>query len=74
MSNNTSTKQIIPFKKINVTIQKSSSDIVTGGLLYIPISINKSQSGTNNLFIGKKITLFNNNLPGKTLLGSYSVK
>lgn len=56
---------------INLEFLISSFNIVNGNILNIPININKTQIGTENLFIGKKITVF---IYDKILTGTYQQK
>lgn len=67
----TSSNQNLTTYTINVEFLSSSQDIVNGNILNIPIVINKTQAGTDNLFIGKKLNIFVGN---KSLIGTYQQK
>lgn len=56
---------------INVEFLLSSQDIINGNILNIPINISKTQTGTDNLFVGKTLTIFIGN---KKLVGTYQQK
>lgn len=65
MSNSTNNK--IPQYRINVLMLNSKLTLQQNNNLYIPVSIDKEQSGTQNLYAGKIIYLFINSVTVKTI-------
>lgn len=70
MSINSSNQRLSKYT-INVEFLLSTQDIVNGNNLNIPINISKTQEGTDNLFIGKNLTIF---IGSKKLIGTYQQK
>ena len=56
---------------INIEFLIGSNDIINGNILNIPININKTQEGTDTLYIGKPLTIFIND---SVLFGTYQQK